>query len=287
MSFLQNLNSNLPKPQPALGRTYYLVIPRNCPNLEQIIWDLETLLVNNKKIRILWDEPTVPEEINCELIIRENLTKLKQEKLPNLVISDYKTVFYLLNKKDVTNKITDYPIVNWQNYSDFQCQKISPNSSEIDIVENFFLNSNGSVFLRESGKTQIKPNQQMQEEILKQLPTALQSLTNSIFLVSSKSQSNYVGAFSLLRVNFNEIQLHYTSGISTLKNFYDGKKMPILMAAMLDLFQNNELYKDVQLLTFSNKDPIVSQLYQSLGFEIFPNRKCLIVKNNLQEVDLK
>ena len=123
MSFLQNLNSNLPKPQPALGRTYYLVIPRNCPNLEQIIWELETLLANNKKIRILWDEPTVQEDINCELIIKNTLEKLKQEKLPNLVISDYKTVFYLLNKKDVTNKITDYPIVNWQNYSDFQCQK--------------------------------------------------------------------------------------------------------------------------------------------------------------------
>ena len=275
---LQNL-----QPQPAMGRTYYLSLPSNLDSqsLVQIIWNLKDLLQNNKKIRILWDTST-----EFEPIIKKTLEKLKDEKLPNLNIQDYKTVFYSLKRENLVKHLEEYSSVNWQNYSEFDYQKAAPNSKHIDILENFFLTSNGSDFVQLNGKTEIRPNLEMQKEILKQLPIALQSPTNSMFLVQ-KNLQQYVGAFSLLQVNSEEIQLHYTSGKSTLENIYSGKKMPILMAAMLDLFQNSPIYKNIQILTFSNKDPMVSKLYQSLGFEILATRKCLIVKNNLQAADLQ
>jgi len=281
------------EPQPAMGRTYYLSLPTDLDSekLTQTIWNLQELLENGKKVRILWDEKCENSsnfEPNFEPIIKNTLEKLKAKKLPNLSVKDYKTIFYLVKKEEITKQIEEYSVVNWQNYKDFEYQKIPPNSPEIRVVENFFLNSNGSDFVQINGKTEVRPNSEIQKEILKQLPTAFQSETNSIFLVSKKSKNSleYVGAFSLLQVNLNEIQLHYTSGKSTLDNIYTGKKMPILMAAMLDLFQN-PIYKDTQILTFSNKDPVVSKIYQSLGFKVFANRKCIIVKNNLQESDLK
>ena len=86
-----------------------------------------------------------------------------------------------------------------------------------------------------------------------------------------------VGVFSFLKIG-NEVQLHYTAGKTTLTNNFVGKKLPILTAAMLDILKNSPNYQKTKKLTFSNKDESVSKAYESVGFELLQNRKCLLIK---------
>ena len=190
---------------------------------------------------------------------------------------------------------------------DKQSEINNQNKENFEIAMNFFLTSFGSDFTRNlDGKLALIPDQKAQNEIQKLVIKALENPANKIFLVKkllknqTENQQNntlelekfpnkfepkfeqskkfeVVGVFSFLKIG-NEVQLHYTAGKTTLTNNFVGKKLPILTAAMLDILKNSPNYQKTKKLTFSNKDESVSKAYESVGFELLQNRKCLLIK---------
>jgi hypothetical protein len=268
---------------PALGRTYYLVFPKNLDlyEVKKTIFNLKSNLKKDQKIRIIWDGNEKRQTIF------ESLEILKQESFPSLSIQDYDTVFYCLENTEIENQLQKYPETNIKNYPNLKYKKVEFQDENYETTKDFFLNSNGVIFSKKDNQTVITPDPDMQIQILSQIETAFKNPNNQTFLVYFEDEKvEYVGAFSLLLVNPNEVQLHYTSGKSSLTNIYKGKKLPLLAASILDILANNSDYKNIDMLTFTNKDKIVSKAYQDVGFRPFEGRNCVIVKNNLQKYDV-
>lgn len=232
----------------------------------------------------------------------QNLTKNLENKEKSefsFEFNIYQTNFFQLETAQITSKIEQNPTLNWQTLKQngFQYCQIFPNDEhdqDFQTAMNFFLTSFGSDFVRDlDGKLTLIPDKKAKNEIEKLVLKALKNPANKIFLVKknqSKQLSNtnlksnefgnkseVVGAFSFLEIG-NEVQLHYTAGKTTIKNNFEGKKLPILTATMLDILTNYPNYKQTKKLTFSNKDQIVSKAYESVGFELLATRKCLLVK---------
>lgn len=267
---------------PVLGRTSYLVIPNNIDlnKLRTAVNSIEKDLLEGKKIRVIWENTNFSSEIDSCL---NNLSL----KINNLNFQPYKTIFYKLNLEDIESQMKNYPEVNWSKYaSDYNFKLImSIQDIEYKIMENFVLNSNGVEFKKTNGLTKITPNQEMQSVILKKLPEILTTSENNIYLVSKKDSSEYVGCFDLVKVNEEEVQLHYTSGKAINIPLFSGKKMPILTAAMLEILKTS--FTEFKYLTFSNKDEATKSVYQGVGFKPEPKRQCILVKQNLSEADIK
>jgi len=265
---------------PVLGRTSYLVIPDDQENISEVIKNLKIDLDLGKKIRIIWENKTFSKLILGSL---EELGKT----IENLNFQPYETVFYKLKLSEIGAQIKNYPEVNWERYSSKTSFKLvkSVESPDYEIVKNFVLNSNGVEFSKKDGITIIEPNQEMQKVITEKLPEVIGSSENNIYLVSNNIGSQFVGCFDLVKVNTEEVQLHYTSGKASKLELFLGKKMPILTAAILEILKTE--YKDYKYLTFSNKDKATKNVYQDVGFQVEPERKCILVKKNLSNNDVK
>lgn len=233
-------------------------------------------------------------------IYKTNFFQLETAKIQEKILQNPK-----INWQNYAQNGFEYLEVN-PNSLDFQ---IAMNFFLTSFGSHFSRDSNGKLILI--------PDLKEQKEIEELVKIACQNPANKIFLVklvnlemnleneknSQNSQSletnlqakletqnqigsrigtkntQFVGAFSFLRIG-NEVQLHYTAGKTNLSNDFGGKKLPVLTAAMLDILQNpdyDQTYGQIQKLTFSNKDEIVSGAYEANGFELFENRKCLLL----------
>jgi hypothetical protein len=265
---------SLPSLIPVLGSTSYVVLPDKLTksDLNETIHTLDDIRLSsrashsrdlfnkpNLKIRILYDNP------EYELIIFKELAKYDTIKY-NL----YSTNYFSLTKSDITS------FKNSVNISDIQIIPVlDPESVEYTVLENFLSTSHGVTVRSVDGITEFVSDEKEVEIRSRQLSQVILTMTNELYLV--KYHGKWVGCFDLVKVNHQEYQLHGVSGMSTLADTYLGKKLPILTAAMISILQNTS--EPFKILTMSNNNDKVSELYRQCGFLPMIGRQCILVTN--------
>jgi hypothetical protein len=272
------------EPVPVLGRTFYYVLPAELPlaEVEALVLSIKSYLLEGAKVRILWDGEIYTDTIHTAL-------KQLQAELENLSFAptDY-TNYFQITRPQIEAFLVEHPEVDWlqTKQSQFAYRRVQAGSEDQNIVENFATKSNCVLFTDVYGRTFITDDADMQATIRQQLPKALEQPKNYIFLVYQTEPFAPVGCFDLAQVNDTEAQLHYTSGLSDLPNRYQGgKRMPILAAAIYDVFLHTPEFAEFQSIAFSSRDQKVVELYQQNGFRLNPERHGIIVKVGMTKKD--
>jgi hypothetical protein len=259
------------------GRTVYGLF--EISKKEQLFLELETSLKNGSKIRLLYDNL---ENKTPVLEFLENLNP----NFPNLSIVEYSTMFYQNQLSKVTTQIKNYPQTDFGKYQEeYEILRInSINHPYYPVFEEMIISSNGIDFVQANGKTLIHKDTKRQKQILEGLQEGFSQSYNHGYLIKVKNQEIFAGCFMLIEFE-KELMLHYVSGKSQAYQMILNKKMPYITSSILQIWQTE--FAKFKFLTFSNKDQKTKAVYQGNGFLVNSNRYCYILKNNLQELDLK
>jgi N-acetylglutamate synthase-like GNAT family acetyltransferase len=219
-------------------------------------------------VKIVTDS-TYPEKIYSQL----------KELFPKSQVSNYDTNFFVVTKEELEKKVFASSLLDWEIYrNDFVVSKMlwSDISTE-EVLLNLLVNSFAVNHNKQSQSFGLL-NKKRETIISANLKKNFLNDNTQTFMVSDRL-NNLVGCFSLNSVLGKECQLSNVAGISSFKNSYNGKKLPILCACVLNEYYTNERYSGLEKLTFSNSKTSVASFYSQLGFSINKNRKGWIVSN--------
>jgi hypothetical protein len=227
------------------------------------------ILDQPKNIKVIYDNYEESEVANALLTA-----------LPDVSLSPYSTTFFHLTKTEINNLVSQYNDLNWASYhDDFEINLYEDEDKKTLI--NLLLNSFAVNFAKdEKSKTIITDNESKQKYILNNFDTNIANPDMRTYIIRSKI-GEIVGSFSLTRIA-GEVQLSSVAGrfldSGSQVAYSGGKKLPLLSAAFVEIFEHDENYSDMETLSFSNSKSSVIKFYLDLGFDINTNRKGIMIE---------
>jgi hypothetical protein len=231
--------------------------------------NINQILDQPKNIKVIYDNYQ-------EIDVMNSL----ETALPDVALSPYSTTFFYVTKTEINNLVSRYNDLNWASYrDDFDIDLYESEDKEIFI--NLLLNSFAVNFGKdESGKTVVTINESKQKYILDNFDINIANPDMQTYIIRSKV-GEIVGSFSLTRIA-GEVQLSAVAGrfvdSGSQIAYSGGKKLPLLSAAFVEVFEHNENYSDLETLSFSNSKPSVIKFYSDLGFDINTSRKGVMIE---------
>jgi hypothetical protein len=254
-----------------LAGSIFLTLPSglDLQNLSGLISDNQDLITNQpNKIKVIFDN------YDLDMVQSEFENRFQGSK-----ITPYNSNFFKLTKDEVKALLVKSPQLDWSNYQEeFEIKPYSLDQKNVLI--NILLNSFAVNFSRDSeGKSVISVNEIKSKYILENFEKHSGNPNLHTFIVYSKA-GEVVGTFGL-KVVGNEVQLSAVAGrfvdFEKYVDYKGAKKLPLISAAFVEVFANDQVFADIKTLTFSNSKPSVIQFYNDLGFDNNLSRKGFIL----------
>lgn len=232
-------------------------------NLNEGLQKLTSVIKKTSKTRVIWDNPNLD----------TTFTNYANSLLPSVTHKAYETNFFEIKRTQVQSLTTENSLLDLNQYS----QKFGIKETtitDIDIIKDFMFSSFGVKFKLENEKTITLADDSKRTRIMEGLSLSLQNPLVKGYLIHTEDCVP-CGFFALANLG-DDVELHSVAGLSSYPPVAGVRKLQLIMAATLQIFEKDSDYTDCLTLTFSNSKEKVTQMYKDLGFLLSNTRKGLI-----------